>query len=579
MLCNAFVVSRFVSIPSVIYGGDSYYQHGVVEHIRSGANVFESSSMRGGFSGYLPLYPLLVAFYSDLNNVDSKTGMLAFSSLLVFVGCVFWYLLGWKIFGERKSATVLSWSAVMMASLPIIKYTQFAYFVFLPLFIYYLYSFYKENSKLNSFALGVVLGLASITHGVMWIGGFIIAHIFWIQIFFADIKNSKLKRFFGRYLLFIFPALALFFVGWHRLFLNIETLGVSNIMEWSVRGYFSTIAEAYGLANGWFNTLFSFSDIKIYSVLTFLFYMGLCLIFKSKEKSIEQKFCKVFFIFAISMLFSFLLTVPLLGTHFAPDYCYQFWGRGAKVIVATLAFSTFVSMRSKNIAMALLFAGALFGVVDVVFTGREENVWYYNGLREINPRYTQLKEFIDDNIDKETVFLSSKNVSFLVNSLTGVKIVANRWAHQIDPTQDFSKRDMHAALILYGDNDKLRQELIDKYDVEYFVWNKEWQMTMLSVDESGKINGTVDPFNIFYSPENESLLQANNVSYERHKAYVDPAYRGKEFPRYDLLIVNPYAKSKDRDWNQALDPFLEEVWSFKDENGVKTDIIYKIKKS
>ncbi|WP_064496719.1 hypothetical protein [Methanocaldococcus jannaschii] len=99
-------ISEFKSLPSPIYGGDYYYQMGVIWHIRDGGNPLESSSMIGGMPGYLPLYAYLCAKFCDLLNLDTMKGILYFSVVLFIMTSVIWFYLFRVLFKDDWVALI-----------------------------------------------------------------------------------------------------------------------------------------------------------------------------------------------------------------------------------------------------------------------------------------------------------------------------------------------------------------------------------------------------------------------------------------------------------------------------------------
>lgn len=574
-LAHFLLVSQFKSLPSALYGGDTYYQHGVIEHIRQGSSPFVSSSMRNGLGGYLPLYPLLVSVFSILFKLNTDLGMIYFSHICFILGVAAWYVLGKRLFKDNITAMAVVLLTVMYSVFPIIKYTEFAYFNVLPIFLIVLNDFLIKKTKKSSFMLGLVLGLVSWTHGVLWVTSFLLANMFYVMHVYKSYHSKRLKLAVSNYLISFGTAFVFFVVAWNRLFINLHSLGVSKIMQWSVKGYFNTYEQAIGLIDDYFNALFALNGLSLKSLTVVLFLLGVYKLF-CRDKSNELKlFFKTIFWSGLFFIFSFLLTVPLLGTHIAPDYCLKFWGGASMVLLSAYFIKDFTKKR-KNIIVCLLIVFSVISIMDVIASGREGNIWFSNGLKKVDEELLLMQQYVNSNIGKNDVILSTKYLSFAINSLTGRKLVVNRWAHQGDPTQDFSRRDIDAAHILYGADNQLRLDLIKKYNVKYLYWNKYWNGSMFNYDRQGKIEDVADPFMAFYSKDLEEELSTNGLNFMRKMFYVDPAFRGEKFVKQDLLVVEPMEYLDKTCWSSQLGLLADEVWSYVDTNGHKSSIIYKL---
>jgi len=125
------------------------------------------------------------------------------------------------------------------------------------------------------------------------------------------------------------------------------------------------------------------------------------------------------------------------------------------------------------------------------------------------------------------------------------------------------------AIILYGSDDELRKNMIDRYGVKYLFWDKDWIPS-----EYQSVNGNVkpfDPLNLFDSSSKRKILEELNISYSALNTWVDPSLRGETYKKFDMLLVAPRYKSLEQPWTDQLNPLLEEVFNF--ENKTK---IYRI---
>jgi hypothetical protein len=101
------------------------------------------------------------------------------------------------------------------------------------------------------------------------------------------------------------------------------------------------------------------------------------------------------------------------------------------------------------------------------------------------------------------------------------------------------RRNIDAAIILYGNDSVKRTELLAAYDVSYFYWHDLW-FTLDYVVQDGAIIAHNDALLVFDDPAKRAELARYNVSYQPTYGYVDPALRGERFQQFDLLVIFPH---------------------------------------
>ncbi|MEM4264025.1 MAG: hypothetical protein QW666_03990, partial [Candidatus Woesearchaeota archaeon] len=86
-----------------------------------------------------------------------------------------------------------------------------------------------------------------------------------------------------------------------------------------------------------------------------------------------------------------------------------------------------------------------------------------------------------------------------------------------------------------------------------------------------------DPLIMFQSNATEKILQKNNITYFKQNTWVDPALKGEDFKKFDLIFISPENyRSFEKPWKEDLDPYLKEVWSYKEGNN-KIAVLYSLK--
>jgi hypothetical protein len=112
-----------------------------------------------------------------------------------------------------------------------------------------------------------------------------------------------------------------------------------------------------------------------------------------------------------------------------------------------------------------------------------------------------------------------------LTGISGKKVVASRKTH-VSYYVDIEQRISDVAIILYGDNDNLRDELLDKYDVAYF-----YEGYMLYRQEMRVRSHLAD------------YLKDNGVEIVETRERLDIAAAGAQ--EFDLAIIVPQELSDD----------------------------------
>ena len=118
--------------------------------------------------------------------------------------------------------------------------------------------------------------------------------------------------------------------------------------------------------------------------------------------------------------------------------------------------------------------------------------------------------------------------------------------------------------------------LMKGYNVTYLYWDAYWIQSEYYFDDQGRITSWFDPIIAFDSPEKERLWRDNNVSFFVQNTWVDPALRGPEQKKFDMMFCSPQNYvSFNHPWKTDIDPYLKEVWSYSS-GGQKVAVLYKV---
>ena len=321
----------------------------------------------------------------------------------------------------------------------------------------------------------------------------------------------------------------------------------------------------------------------IKSILTLA---GVIIIFTNKEMRDKNHFVIVVFLSIFVLNFSYFITMPLLDTNFIPAHVFDLYLRFIAILFAAIALGyLFERISASNKGMATYTYVALAGIILILafvqysgwITNKVNNDVFWKGTNQpLYPVYASLQDYLLNNTDVNDRILTNNELGFMVNGISGRKVLATRRAHN-EPFVDFDRYQMDAAIILYGNNKEKKIELIKKYDIKYVYVDLGWAGFDYQLTDDGTVAGYSDPLLFFYSVEKEQELQGNGIQYIKTFGYVDPAVRGPDVRKYNLIIVSPasYEFTGAGPWQNDIDDLLTPVWAYQD-NGRPVAVLYKV---
>ncbi|WP_278491406.1 hypothetical protein [Methanococcus maripaludis] len=558
---------------------------GSVNHILSGGNPFESSSMVGGIPGYLPLYGILCAGFCKLFSLDAFNGMIYFSLVIFALSSLIWFNAFKKIFKNEWVSLIGTVLANGISIYPILKYTPFTKQIMIPLFILALYLTVSDKKPINYVFLGIIYGLLAISHTVAFVGATLIITTFIIYEMCKKYNSDKingLKEYFnenwknlGIFALFGIPLSMLYwykplfilqlFRPYDRIHMDTSDFGMINVQIKFVMDtivtYLFDISSIFGI----------FSSIVLIG--------GIISIIKFNDN--KSRFSKLFAISSVLATFCYIVTEPLMSMNFIPQYMSSFYLWAFSLLVSLCGLEYVGKLLNKN-SKNMLFFGSLFLIVtansaymfsDHITTDR----WIESARSELPASYVSLNNYLADNTDINDVILSTKELSFALNGISGRKVLVNRWAQQNDPYMNLPKRDMDAAIILYGNDTEKKLELIKKYNIQYLYWDNHWIDLEYQFDDNNTLIGMYDPLVAYSDDSVKTELIEHNVSYYEMNYWVDPSQKRDDVRKYDLIYISPdNYRSYQMPWKEDLNQYLEEVWNYSID-GQEIAVLYKIR--
>lgn len=590
LIINFLLTSPLKQIPSPIYGGDYYNQLGSTFHISASINPihwFESANVVGALPMQLPVYGVSVSLLVWAFGMGPMAAEFAFSYIIIILSSLLIYTLANKLIKDKTISLLTPLTFIPIGFFPIIKYSLFTQLVTMLFFFICLVNFYKLISFKNSILLGLSYGLASLSHGVAFIAvNWTCIFVFGDMLLFRFRKEGKfcwseIKQFWkDNYMYFgivyvLGLGLALLY-WWKPIFVYHGQTKLGD-QDWSMASLSLAKVQWDTFKDTIKNYLFNFSNIRN-GIMTVLLYLGLFVLFFHKNKE-YTRLLKILLLAGVTIVFSYFITQPLLNTNFVPSQNERF------LLIALLSITSFVGLKylinrfvQHKLKYFITFIILLLLVISSIndYNAVKEDQWHKAGMQEMSPHYQSLQKYLLSNTNVDYIILSTNEISFAVNAISGRKVVSSRRGHN-DKFLDFDEEEINAAIVLYGNNTAKKLELIKSKNVKYLYWDYYWIQSEYMFDKNGNINGWYDPLVFRYPEKYAPILEENGIKYFQQHTWLDPGARYDDVIKYDLLFVSPENyRSVDKPWKADLDPYLEEVWNYQ-QNGQKIAVLYKIK--
>jgi len=534
-------ISKFVQIPGPLYGGDLYFHYGISLFIHDNGSVFASNHYLNEFEHYPWLYHWLVSSLSGISGANIMSVYNFFPIIITILSGIIFYFLMRKITGSRTVSllTAIFWISL---ELPSSHPTTFAAKVLVPLMLLSL--LYANSFKMQIIA-GIVYGLCGIGHVTAFLGASLVIVLFFIyKIIEKEKKEQKIdylqriKKQVIAFLPIVIIGVAIAMLYWWAPIFVYHGHTPNNWQEY---------ASGTTLSVSWLGSVFSiyflnFSGIWIF-IISIVALLGLYISIKHSSKFL---FPLVILVATLIGMLHPIITTPLLHISFGfyrfPNILLFpasviFFGIGLLVI-----FNSFKKVNPKYIIAAIVLVLALN--FYSVYTAYDNNQWTKVG-KSITPDTQALftaAEFINKNTNLNDVFITMHaETAFAMNALTGRKILYMRVTHA-SPYVDANKRIADAAVILYGNNETLRKELIKKYSISYLFYDYFTGQAASACTQAWDVIDKPENEGYTYyclktSPDYEQYLNSNGVETKKVHARLDPA--SVNAPKLDLLLVKP----------------------------------------
>ncbi len=581
VILQANSLNDFKQLPSPLFGGDFYYQLGSVYHVTEGGNILDSSSILGTIPGYLPLYSMIVAPFVMI-GMEPMHAIFFVSIILMIAAMIITFILLNKLFNDNYIGIIGTILFVLVLYLPIIKYTVFTLLVMIPLFVLFLYKFYINKTWQTALTLGIIVGLLAISHNIAFIGAIIILSVFALMEIIEIIRNKEHKQIhlkFKEYLYTYIVAGIVSMLFWFRPIFEHKLKIVDNVIAWGSMDFSRSIVKWIFVKNTITNHILNFTNVYT-TLITIALLASIAILFFIKNINKQFKFIIIFTSGSLIAIFSYFITEPILKLNFSPGYMNVFYMPLAVILVISMGLKIlFNYIQNKNHKAYITIAAVIIVLIlshsiSQHFNYIKNDRWIQAGKQPISQQYLEMQKFILANSDVNDIVLSTNELSFALNSLTGRKLMINRRAHQNNPFLNFDERELNAAIILYGNSSEKRIELLKKYDIKYLYYDNYWIYSEYSMSQDQVI--PYDPIVIRDTPEAREYLDQYNVKYVLMNTWLDPSMKEEYIPKLDLIYITPENyRSFEKPWNADLDNNLEQIWQYND-GKTNVSVIYKI---
>jgi len=589
LILNHSLLGQLKTLPSPVYGGDLYFQHGSIIHIMEGGSPLHAPNILGSQPAYFISYSALVAIFGLIFNLTAMQAMFIFSQILLIVSFSVFYILATKFFKNKLIAILSLLIYIPLNMFPIFKYTDFTYVLITPIFFFSLFHFLRKRDLKSSLILGIVAGIMGISHGAAFFVTnltFVIIFLYYVFLRYISFDIGKLRltikfeNFLSNFIYALKLMLPVFLVSflisllwWYEPIFVYHGKTLNDSQIWS----FPDISKISYQFNYLFSTIrkyfFNFSSITTALVSIFSL-LGLYFVFK-KGNRFKNIFIKLLILISIIACFHYFITEPLLSIHFVPHRMEGFTFPFTISLLACFGLKELVNLNNKKHLYAFLLIILVILSANIIdFLNKVENdVWINAGKRSLPQELTAAQEWILNNTDVNDVFLSTNELSFALNSLTGRKVVITRRAHN-SPFINIEQREADGAVMLYGNDSEKIAKLLKKYNIKYLYWSYYWIQSEYTIKDNEIIN-YFDPILVKENQEMHEYFDKHGVNYIKINGWIDPAMRGEDFKKYDLLLVLPNYENFTHPWSHSLDKYLKLVWNYTVENQTLAKI-YKI---
>ncbi len=545
-------------LPGPVYGGDVYRDRGFIQSIVVGFDAQDD----GYFLNHAQYYNWGMSFVLGnvikLFNLNIEQSMLWFA-FFIYLGCItMYYFIGKEVFGTRLKASLVSLLGAIWFIYPSVKFTQSANLLLL-ISIYFLFKYINTKKGKYNYYSGSIIAFCGLIYGATYFP-YLFFYAIWnlievIKLFRKDLKEkiklsySKIKKYFVYIIPTAIAGIIPFVIHYLPLMLRYGSHNPNPVYE-----YGDIAIENYNIFYVALNELKKFFNVShwVLFCLGILALLGLLLFMITKGNK-SSFFKKYYFLNFIPQLHHYI-TKPLMGKWFFPHKM------GIKhfifpiFIVKSIDISKLFKKYKKMPQILFLIILVLSLIyIPIKINQHESSKWVKYG-QQMDPSTQMIYDvgnYLKIIINNNETILANDETSFALMALSGKKVVISRRTHA-SYYVDIDKRIADTAIILYGNNSKLRKDLLNKYKTNYFYEDQFLHSTQMNT-----------------RVEFSNYLSENGVNFTIKKIPIDPATTIYYGTVYERIIIMP------RELNENFIKMLKPVRQFKINSQIAS-VLYRI---
>jgi hypothetical protein len=456
-------------LPGPLYGGDVYRNRGMILNIMNGNTPFTSSFFLDHSAYYSWMHFLGVATISSVFSIPVDTAYnLIIPILGLLINGIAFYFVSKYFFKDKIFSALIAIFAIGFLKFYSVRNIIFAVLI---LFLLNIIKLNKTSEKKYAIYAGICLGLVGMLRFSEFFVLILLLSIY-IGLYFLIFEKKTLKtitHYFTKYIFVYVISIAIVLLLLMPIFAYHRFDAKNPVYEYGEGSLESSgPAWLFGVIK---SNFFNFSS-AFKGVLSILVILGIVALILSKKEKFSKSNLILFFVFVPLVLTQhFYITKPLFNKWFLPAK-FVIMAFMVPIIVGYGAIFISKFIKDKRAASAVKYGCIIVLILlstTYAISNFNSNTWVKSG--QDMDFYTQeiykLGDWMRENVPNDVSILSSDEAGFMLTGVSGKKVVVARRTH-VSYYVDIEQRIADTAIIIFGTNNDLRKELIEKYKIKYF---------------------------------------------------------------------------------------------------------------
>jgi len=377
----------------------------------------------------------------------------------------------------------------------------------------------KEDNKIitkRKIIAGILLGLVNLTHfeAMIWNLIFIFSIIIG-ELIYHKFKKYEIKKLVQKLAIPVIIMGFLSAIFYLPLLIRYKLQSLNPVQQYCM-GNFSKGKLFWPLEN-LFRNLFNQTNV-LTILISIIGLVGIVILIMNFKRSIKYRFAIIFFLILVIASGHYLVTRSLLGKYIAPGHI----ASGCFISVILFQFYGILILIKKFKRKALYpLVFLLIGLIILGTINFTNGKWVQYGMKDDQTIDANLKfgNWLIENTQNKDVFLANDETAFMLNSISGRKVVFARRTH-VSSFVNVEKRYADGIGMLYSKDKNKVLELLKMYNVTYFY------------EDSFLYNHP-----IIINADMEIYFKKFDIPYNKTKGRLDPSIASSRV--YDVLVINP----------------------------------------